>query len=214
MSPILFDIFINDIFRHCADLGVSVPGLDHKVPGLMFADDIVLLSSTSDGLTSMLNTAQDWAHKWEMRFGVSKCGITVFNHDIETLRERNWILNDELVPVVDRYTYLGIEVHSSLDINEVVKVRKAKALKALMAMQPFLMTRSIPMVIRARVLRTLVYPVAFLVFFTDSFIIYRIENLLSSTLCIIVVVTIHIGGLPRTDSPRMTGTKLTNWLSW
>ena len=160
MSPVLFDIFINDIFRHCADLGVSVPGLDHKVPGLMFADDIVLLSSTSDGLTSMLNTAQDWANKWEMRFGVSKCGITVFNHDIETLRERDWILNDELVPVVDRYTYLGIEVHSSLDINEVVKARKTKALKALMAMQPFLMTRSIPMVIRVRALRTLVYPVA------------------------------------------------------
>ncbi|OMJ26312.1 hypothetical protein AYI70_g272 [Smittium culicis] len=41
-SPILFDFYINDLFKGVR--GVRVPGLTSRIPGLLFADDSVLLA--------------------------------------------------------------------------------------------------------------------------------------------------------------------------
>ncbi|OMJ10859.1 LINE-1 retrotransposable element ORF2 protein [Smittium culicis] len=41
-SPILFDLYINDIFSDI--LCVDVPGLPNRIPGLLFADDAVVLA--------------------------------------------------------------------------------------------------------------------------------------------------------------------------
>ncbi|OLY78797.1 hypothetical protein AYI68_g7146, partial [Smittium mucronatum] len=38
-SPILFDFYINDLFKGIQ--GVYVPGLTSRIPGLLFADDAV-----------------------------------------------------------------------------------------------------------------------------------------------------------------------------
>ena len=47
MSPILFDIFINDILEEQEDLGVEIPGISgHKLPDLRFANNIVVLAPT------------------------------------------------------------------------------------------------------------------------------------------------------------------------
>ncbi|OMJ11810.1 LINE-1 reverse transcriptase-like protein [Smittium culicis] len=53
-SPILFDFFINDIFKGVR--GVRVPGLTSRIPGLLFADDAVLLEESSADLQIALNT--------------------------------------------------------------------------------------------------------------------------------------------------------------
>ncbi|PVU86240.1 hypothetical protein BB561_006777 [Smittium simulii] len=44
----LFDIYINDIFNWMA--GVSAPGMKYKIPGLLFADDAVILAESADEL--------------------------------------------------------------------------------------------------------------------------------------------------------------------
>ncbi|OMJ13866.1 LINE-1 retrotransposable element ORF2 protein, partial [Smittium culicis] len=43
-SPILFDFFINDIFKGVR--GVRVSGLTSRIPGILFADDAVLLAES------------------------------------------------------------------------------------------------------------------------------------------------------------------------
>ncbi|OMJ08365.1 LINE-1 reverse transcriptase-like protein [Smittium culicis] len=43
MSPILFDIYINDIFKRMK--GVTVPGISKTIPGLLFADDAEMKSN-------------------------------------------------------------------------------------------------------------------------------------------------------------------------
>ncbi|OMJ11556.1 LINE-1 reverse transcriptase-like protein [Smittium culicis] len=53
-SPILFDFYINDIFKGVR--GVRVPGLTSRIPGLLFADDAVLLAESSADLKTALDT--------------------------------------------------------------------------------------------------------------------------------------------------------------
>ena len=52
LSPILFNLFINDIFNGCNELGVPIDG--NLCCGGLFADDIVLCASTRAYLKKML----------------------------------------------------------------------------------------------------------------------------------------------------------------
>ncbi|KAH9264342.1 hypothetical protein BASA83_012168 [Batrachochytrium salamandrivorans] len=56
---------------------ISVPGLsqEHHPRGLMFADDIAIIASSHESLCTSMGTIADWATRWEMSFGVAKCGI-------------------------------------------------------------------------------------------------------------------------------------------
>ncbi|OMJ19249.1 hypothetical protein AYI70_g4845 [Smittium culicis] len=58
-SPILFDFHINDIFKDLR--GVTVPGLTSRIPGLLFADDAVLLAESSADLQAALDTITEWS---------------------------------------------------------------------------------------------------------------------------------------------------------
>ncbi|KAH9263197.1 hypothetical protein BASA83_013455, partial [Batrachochytrium salamandrivorans] len=73
-SGLLFNVFINDVLDGVAP--ISVPGLSqkHHPRGLMFADDIAIIAPLSRKPMYLLGTIADWATRWEMSFGVAKCG--------------------------------------------------------------------------------------------------------------------------------------------
>ncbi|OMJ26383.1 hypothetical protein AYI70_g213, partial [Smittium culicis] len=100
-SPILFDFFINDIFKGVR--GVQVPGLTSRIPGLLFADDAVLLAESSADLQAALNTITEWSDTWEMAVNASKCGIMTISGELTT----DMTLQGQKVDSTDQYTYLG-----------------------------------------------------------------------------------------------------------
>ena len=75
LSPILFNIFINDVLDKCRRFGVIVEG--KKCCGGLFADDIVLIAPGKPSLRSILNKVHNWALKNEMTFGINKCATMV-----------------------------------------------------------------------------------------------------------------------------------------
>jgi len=136
MSPLLFNVFINDIIGEIRELGVHVPGLPRStmLGGLLFADDLVLLSDHPDKLQQSLDAITRWADKWEMQFGVSKCaimGIDMPISHLSSLREDQWTLQGQPVPLVEEYVYLGTLLHNSLDMKESIRYRVGRAKKAL-----------------------------------------------------------------------------------
>ena len=67
MSPILFNLFINDIneifdvcFCHPVTLGII------KLSNLLYADDLILISETNTGLQSCLDNLQACFQKWKL----------------------------------------------------------------------------------------------------------------------------------------------------
>ncbi|KAH9244610.1 hypothetical protein BASA81_017977 [Batrachochytrium salamandrivorans] len=75
LSGLLFNVFINDVLDGVAP--ITVPGLsqEHHPRGLMFADDIAIIAPSHESLCTSMGTIADWAARWEMSFGVAKCGI-------------------------------------------------------------------------------------------------------------------------------------------
>ncbi|KAH6599243.1 hypothetical protein BASA50_003129 [Batrachochytrium salamandrivorans] len=76
LSGLLFNVFINYVLDGVAP--ISVPGLsqEHHPRGLMFADDIAIIAPSHESLCTSMGTIADWAARWEMSFGVSKCDIS------------------------------------------------------------------------------------------------------------------------------------------
>ena len=83
-----------------------------------FADDLVLLSPTTDALQHQLNICQDYAAKHNLSFlsdpdpknSKSKC--LYFRQGREEVPTKVWLCGQPL-PWVDRATHLGHELHIS-----------------------------------------------------------------------------------------------------
>jgi hypothetical protein len=160
MSPTLFDLFINDIFDDSRMLGVRVPGLNFstKIPGLLFADDVALLAAETSLLQAMMDAVGDWADRWEMKIGASKCGVLVFYGDNEALKSVDWKMQGESIPVVDQYTYLGVVLDPMLTMDAAIKYRSEKMHSAMMALRTILTSKRIPTQVKIMVFKSKVIP--------------------------------------------------------
>jgi hypothetical protein len=164
MSPILFDLFINDILKGCAEDGVSVPGLTEgeKCEGLLFADDLVLVAPNVESLKRNMARVERWAEDWEMEFGVAKCGVMcIGGKDDPDLVAGDWRLQGQVVPRVDQYCYLGwiiTEDPGEAGQKVGIKARVEKGRKALMGQAAFFRSQSIPMYYKLMMLRGVIIP--------------------------------------------------------
>jgi len=74
LSPILFNLFINDVFKDCEDYEkYKVPLDNFFCCGGLFADDIVLCSPSRTKLKKLLKKVNNWAIHNEMEFDIKKC---------------------------------------------------------------------------------------------------------------------------------------------
>ena len=95
-----------------------------------------------------------------MSIGAPKCGVTIFHGDLNTLRGGQWKLQGQDIPVVESYTYLGIETNSNWDLSKLVVAVSNKARRALWSLRPALGNPMIPLAVKAQMIKSLVVPVA------------------------------------------------------
>lgn len=162
-SPLLFNVFINDILDGCTDDGVRVPRmLGPLVPGLLFADDLALLAETEAAMLRLLERIEQWGVKNEMSFGVSKCGIMgIGENGMARVRAMagQWRLGGEVIPVVEEYKYLGLMFRYDLNLGHIARVRALKGVNALHALRPTLQKHHLPVKLRTMLIKSLLMPV-------------------------------------------------------
>ncbi len=120
----------------------------------MFADDLVALSGSRRGLRKSLAVIGEWANLNEMRFGIKKCGLMKVGEKAKDFPSiiNPIAINDEVVPIVREYEYLGLVVNDGLDVEKLVGNRLNIAKRSLYKLGPFLRSRLIPIELRATVL--------------------------------------------------------------
>ena len=146
LSPILFNLFINDIFNGCDNLGISLD--NHNCCGGLFADDIVLCAPSRTKLKKLLKKVNDWAKFNNMNFGINKCATMVVRPNIplfQNKRDPTFYLAGQPLPTTDCYTYLGVPFDKNLSLNPIVKVINNKLRKSLYSVSNFLKNPKIPL---------------------------------------------------------------------
>lgn len=141
-SPILFDLYINDILEGIN--GISVPGVLEPMRGLLFADDAVVFAETTEELQEAADGLYHWAQKWEMKINVRKCGVLLFSDEEHPRNDCEVKISDEPVPNVDSYTYLGVALDGKLSRECMVKGIVGKGIKTCESLRKVLAERTYP----------------------------------------------------------------------
>jgi exonuclease III len=183
LSPLLFNIFINDILLR-ADRegeGVTVPGMQEPIPGLLFADDLAVVANTPEQLKKLLKMVEEWANTWGMNFGHQKCAIvgTKFSpQEVDKLcemdnapqRRRNelqqfldptqllrkyapWRFQNGNFDIKTSYKYLGVTLTEDGEMETFRAEKLAKLKEALESLVPILESKSVPTYARLIILR-------------------------------------------------------------
>jgi hypothetical protein len=78
LAPTLFGIFINSLVKEVNSLNCGVTYENHQLSILLYADDIVLLSETEDGLQKLLDTLNKWTNRFRMNVNMDKTNVVHF----------------------------------------------------------------------------------------------------------------------------------------
>ena len=80
LSPILFNIYVDGIVKDILNVNTNPAMLGQmKVPLLMYADDIVLLSESAPGLQNGMNAIHTFCLKWGLKINSAKTKVLIFN---------------------------------------------------------------------------------------------------------------------------------------
>jgi hypothetical protein len=183
LSPLLFNIFVDDVFDDVDELlpqggGVPVPGFpdDFQIPGLLFADDLTVLAPNQETMQERNQSLLSWAADNEMDVNIRKCGLMHFgpNHeaflaaaatstallDVDAAghpRTDCFWFNGQLLPISKYYIYLGVYIERSLSYDAMFAHRLEKTEEASKCTFPLMHSWTVPMELRITVLKTVIY---------------------------------------------------------
>ena len=131
LSPLLFNIFINGITDKL-EVPETEPVVlgESRISALLYADDIVLLSSTPSGLQKSLDVLGDFCDTWKLKVNTDKSKIMVFNSNGKS-HLNAFALKNHTLETVSSYCYLGIQMKYNGNFQLSIKALADKALKAL-----------------------------------------------------------------------------------
>ena len=145
LSPVLFIIFISDLEKRLEQTGagfkVRLRGniFDFRekkhlnISGLLFADDLALISHSREGMEKLLRVVSDFGEEMNLLFNPEKSAIVEFAECADS--ERAFLVQNRTLPVMDSYKYLGVTLSNGNNyLEEQEKIWEARAEKVLRQM--------------------------------------------------------------------------------
>ena len=141
LSPIIFSLLIGDVADFVRANGLHgfqmIPG-GSEIFSLLFADDIVLLSSTPHGLQRQINNLKIASTSLGLTVNLDKTKVMVFCKGGFLGRRERWTYGNHVLEVVNSYKYLGFLLTTKLSFNiacdEFVSKAKGKVLDIMKTM--------------------------------------------------------------------------------
>ena len=109
LSPMLFNVFINDISHIFYDNSSGCFPVDlgkHKLNCLMYADDLLILSETEQGLICSLHKLKRYSEKWGLTISEKKTKIMIFNKTGK-FKRLTLKMDNLTIKSCSEYDYLG-----------------------------------------------------------------------------------------------------------
>lgn len=137
LSPTLFGLYIDGLEQHLLQtVGIDAPtlsALGQLVPLLLYADDLILMSTTAKGLQKQLDALASFCHLRQLDVNHSKTKVVIFETRHTDCQE--FIYNGISVERQSSYKYLGFTFHATKNMAYGVSFLVAAAKKAMHAMQ-------------------------------------------------------------------------------
>ena len=113
LSPTLFNLFIEDLKLEFGPQCDPVRVGNYAVSHLLYADDLILLSQSAEGLQLTLDKLHSYCLRWNLQINVKKSKAMVFNKTGKIPQNVSFHIGDSELPMVNRFKYLGTILSSS-----------------------------------------------------------------------------------------------------
>ena len=130
LSPLLFNLFLSDLAKQFDTM--DKPKLGNKgINSLFWADDLVLLAETKEGLDKLLKILESYCLENHLLINTKKTKCMIFNKTGRLMR-RPFYMNGVKLDMVREYKYLGFVITPSGEISTGLKDLRDRAFKAYM----------------------------------------------------------------------------------
>ena len=137
LSPLLFNLYVNDLpfsFENTLSDPFVLPN-GAKLNSLLYADDLIILSRSKTGLQNCLNKLSSYCNSWMLNINPKKTKIMIFQKRAKKCDQYNFHINDQIIDVVQEYTYLGTRISSSGNFTLALDQLKEKAQNSLFSLR-------------------------------------------------------------------------------
>ena len=165
LSPMMFNLYIDDIKDVFDSQCDPVTITDTKICHFLYADDLVIVSLSPEGLQRSLDKTSDYALKKSLTISIKKSKSMIFNRGGRLIKTK-FYMNGEALEPVKSFCYLGFEVVPSGIVTHAQKVLNDKAKKALHPLLGAIAKFDLPSKLAIRLFHTYISPI----------LLYGVEN--------------------------------------
>ena len=105
LSPLLFNLYINDIFETIANQSSVTFDGNHHLNRLMYADDLNIVATSMEDLQKSLDSLGEYCAKWKLDINYNKTKCMTFTKG--TQKKHNFTINQQIIENVKVFMYLA-----------------------------------------------------------------------------------------------------------
>ena len=158
LSPLLFNIYVSDMPDFVGVTQDSPRMGEISISCLMYADDMVLMSSSESDLQARLNRLEQYCRKWHLNINEKKTKVMVVTKGRKPSCQI-YVCNYKL-DQVDKYMYLGIEFSADGKMQQAQLNIRHRSLKAIFKLKSVLRDSNVSPKLSMKLFDQMVKPIA------------------------------------------------------
>ena len=161
LSPILFNLYINDLIEiinknTSEDIHLNTV---NKINALLYADDLVLISPSKEGLQKQIDTLTEYCKTWKLKINSKKTKSMVFNRGNNIIKT-NFTVNGIPIENVKRFTYLGFTISSkNCEFQTTIDDLSIKANRAIFTLRGKIKLSKLPLELVTKIFNCQIAPI-------------------------------------------------------
>ncbi|MCO5562022.1 hypothetical protein L7F22_015648 [Adiantum nelumboides] len=108
LSPTLFGLYIDEIVDFIQHRGDAVEIGGTTVHILLYADDIMLVAESAEGLQRHLSALDDFCLQRGLSLNLGKTKVLIFHTSAQVRRQSAFIAGGGSIEIIGSYVYLGV----------------------------------------------------------------------------------------------------------
>jgi len=173
LSPLLFAIYLNDFEYHVSRKykGLSALSDDFrnylsdddvevffKMYVLLYADDTIVMAESPEELQDALDAVHNFCSFWHLTVNTTKTKVVIFSSG-KVRNHPDFIYNDNILEVVNDYTYLGVTINYNGLFNKAVSKQIDQARRAMYGLISKARKLQLPIDIQCELFNQIVLPI-------------------------------------------------------
>ena len=125
LSPYLFNVYVDELSEELNKCNVGCNLNGHLINHIMYADDLVLISPSSAGLSQLLHECEKFGTRHDLKYNAKKSAVMIYRSmTLKGCTIPNFKLNWIILHVVASHKYLGHYITDDLSDDDINRQRR------------------------------------------------------------------------------------------